>query len=102
MAVAMGVGLWSPTVHACGLGGGTGGLMVGVVPGLMVVLLLSVISLLSLRSASRAFRRMRGRRPGRGLALAHVASLVGYGISVVGTVVSGGLLLVALGLGLGL
>lgn len=100
MAVAMGVALWSPTVRACGPGGLTGGPMAGLVPGLMVVLLLSVISLLSLRSASRAFRRMRARRPGGGLALAHVASLVGYGISVVGTVVAGGLLLAALGLGL--
>lgn len=93
MAVATGVAAWSPSAAACGLGAIGMGAAVAAMQALLVVLLLSVISLLSLRAASKAFGRMHDRQPGRALRLARLASLVGYGISVTGTIVSGGLLL---------
>ncbi|MCA9705890.1 MAG: hypothetical protein KDK70_08595, partial [Myxococcales bacterium] len=95
--VATGLAAWSPSAEACGLGVIGRGAAAAVMPALLVVLLLSAISLLSLRAASRAFGRMLERRPSRGIRWARAATLVGYGISVLGTVVSGGLLL-ALGL----
>lgn len=94
--MAMGSALWSPTAEACGLSAVGAGAAMAAAQALLVVLLLSVISLVSLRAASRAFGRMRAHRPGPGFRVAHVASLVGYGVSVIGTIVSGGLLLALL------
>jgi hypothetical protein len=94
--VVMGAALWSPAANACGTGGLGAGARMGVAQALLVVFGLSLISLLSLRAASRAFSRMREGRPGPGMKAAHVAATGGYVVSVVGTVLSGGLLLALL------
>jgi len=96
MVAATGVAIWSRSADACGMGGIGGSAFAAAVQALLVVFLLSVISLLSLRAASKAFGRMREQRPGAGFKFAQGASLVGYGISVVGTVLSGGLMLALL------
>ncbi len=93
MVAAAGVAIWSRSAAACGTGAMGAAAFGAAFQALLVVFLLSVISLLSLRAASKAFGRMREQRPGAGFKFAHMASLVGYGISVVGTVFSGGLML---------
>lgn len=67
------------------------GALVAAAQSLLIVLLMSIISLLSMRSAGRAVARMRQHRDGRGLAVGHAAIRVGLGLSVGTTIVSGGL-----------
>jgi len=96
MMAAVGMAVWSRSAQACGMGAVGAGATAAAIQALLVVFLLSVISLLSLRTASRAFGRMRAHRPVAGIEFAHWASLVGYGVSVLGTVLSGGLILALL------
>jgi hypothetical protein len=71
---------------------GAGALM-GAIHSLLIVLLMSIVSLLSMRGAGRAVGRMRRRRDGRGLRVGHAAIVAGLGLSAASTIVSGGLLL---------
>lgn len=60
---------------------------------LLLVFLMSIVSLLSIRAASRALGRMRRVRDSRGLWVGHVAAMLGVGIATASTIVAGGLLL---------
>lgn len=68
------------------------GAVAAALQGLLLVFLLSLVGLLSMRGAARAFGRMTERRPSRGLRMARVAAQIGFGVSTVATVLSGGLL----------
>lgn len=83
---------WSPEVAACGGSGFGAAMALSLLPSLLIVLLMSLVSLLSMRAAGRAVGRMRRHRDSRGLRVGHVAVLVGLGISAASTIVSGGLL----------
>lgn len=96
VAGAVGVASWSGAAQACGLSGAGMVGLASALQALLVVLLLSVISLLSLRAASRAFGRMLARQPSRGLRFARTACQLGYGFSILGTTVSGGLMVALL------
>jgi hypothetical protein len=82
---------WSTPAAACGISGFGASVIVAAAQSLLIVLLMSIISILSMRSAGRAVARMRQRRDGRGLAVGHAAIRVGLGLSVATTIVSGGL-----------
>jgi hypothetical protein len=92
-ALAAVFGAWSAPAAACGTSGIGAGVIAAALPSLLIVCLMSVIALLSMRSADRAVARMRQHRDGRGLRVGRAAILVGLGISAAATIVSGGLLL---------
>lgn len=96
VALAAILGAWSPPAAACGMSGIGAGAIAAAMQSLLIVFLMSVISLLSMRSAGRAVARMRQHRDGRALRVGRTAILVGFGISAAATVVSGGLLLALL------
>jgi hypothetical protein len=81
---------WSPPAAAC-VGGAD--LFYSAASSLLIVFLMSIVSLLSIRAATRAMGRMRRVQDGRGLRVGHVAAMVGVGIATASTIVSGGLLL---------
>lgn len=87
---------WSSPAAACGMSGIGAGAIAAATQSLLIVFLMSVISLLSMRSAGRAVARMRQHRDGRGLRLGRAAILVGFGISAAATILSGGLLVALL------
>ena len=89
---AAGTLAWSPPALACAGSGFGAGMMAPLLPSLLIVLLMSLVSVLSMRAASRAVGRMRRHRDSRGLRVGHGAVLVGLGISAASTIVSGGLL----------
>ncbi len=62
-------------------------------PSLLIVLLMSIVSLVSMRTAGKAVARMRRRKESRGLRVGHIAIMLGFGISAAATVLAGGLLL---------
>ena len=84
---------WSPLAAACANGGFSAWEARSLTHSLLIVLLMSVVSLLSMRAASRAVARMRRVRDSRGLRVGRVAAVVGLGISSVMAVISGGFLL---------
>jgi len=96
LALAAVVGGWSAPAAACGMGGIGAGMIAAAAQSLLIVFLMSVISLLSMRSAGRAVARMRRHRDGRGLRVGRAAILVGLGLSAAATILSGGLLLALL------
>jgi hypothetical protein len=81
---------WSPPAAACV---GSADLFYSAVVSLLIVFLMSIVSLLSIRAATRAVGRMRRVRDSGGLRVGHVAAMVGVGIATASTIVSGGLLL---------
>jgi hypothetical protein len=99
MALAAGTLAWSPPASACGGSGFGAGLVFAALPALIIVLLMSIVSLVSMRAAARAVGRMRGLRDSRGLRVGHAAVVLGLGISAASTIVSGGLLLALVLLG---
>jgi hypothetical protein len=75
------------------MGGIGAGAVVAVAQSLLIVLLMSIVSLVSMRAAGRAVGRMRRRRDSGGLRAGHIAIMVGFGVSAAATIVTGGLLL---------
>jgi heme exporter protein D len=90
---------WSTPAEACGIGGIGAGAWLAAAVSLLIVLLMSIVSLVSMRAAGRAVGRMRRQRDGRGLRVGHVAIVLGFGVSAVATILSGGLLLALVLLG---
>lgn len=72
------------------------GAVAAVAQALLMTFLMSLVAILSMRGASRAFGRMQQHRQSRGLRVAQGAARLGFGISLAAAVVSGGLLLVGI------
>jgi hypothetical protein len=93
VALAAGTLAWSPPASACGGSGFSAGIAYSLLTALLIMVLMSIVSLASMRAAARAVGRMRGLRDSRGLRVGHAAIVLGLGISAASTIVSGGLLL---------
>ena len=89
LALAASTLAWSPPAAACG----DSGISAGLLSSFLIVLLMSIVSLLSMRAAVRAVGRMRRVRDTRGLWMGHAAAVLGLVIAWASTVVSGGLFL---------
>lgn len=97
--LAVGSMAWSSPAAACGMSGIGAGAVVAAAQALLIVLLMSIVSLLSMRAAGRAVGRMRRRRDSRGLRVGHTGIMLGFGISAAATIVAGGVLLALVLLG---